>query len=284
MTGWNEDYRRIERALRFLADHADRRPALAEVATHVGLSDGHLQRLFVRWAGVSPKQFLQFLTAERAKTLLADAPTVLDATDEIGLSSAGRLHDLMVTLEAVTPGEYRSGGAGLTIRWGVQPTPFGPALVAVTERGVCEFGFLGDDDEAPAAVSALRARWSAATWVEDASAVAPVVGRAFGDAGEPLRLLVRGTNFQLKVWSALLRIPAGRVVSYGHLAAAIGQPTASRAVGTAIGQNPVGYLIPCHRVIQSLGGLGGYRWDPVRKRAMLGWEAARTTWSATEEN
>lgn len=273
------DYHRVERAIRFVADHAADQPELDDVARHLDLSPFHVQRLFTRWAGISPKRFLQFLTAERAKELLRDSDTVLDATYEIGLSSPSRLHDLLVTLEAATPGEWRARGQGLEIRWGVHPSPFGDCFLAVTDRGVTALAFVDGDPEE--AVEDLRRRWPRAEVVEDAEATAVWIDRVFRpealddeseDGPAPLPVYVGGTRFQVQVWRALLAIPEGRAVSYGDVARAVGRPNASRAVGQAVGANPVAWLIPCHRVLRSTGDFGGYRWGRTRKAALLAWE------------
>ena len=272
----SEDYRRIEQAIQYLEKHANSQPELSEIASAVGLSEYHFQRTFSRWAGISPKRFLQFLTKEGAKELLAKSENLLDTTYRVGLSSLGRLHDLFVTTEAVTPGEYKSGGAGLTIRYGLHDTPFGKALIGVTERGICHLGFVGNSEGD--AVDALVADWQQARMIEDYKATAPLVEPIFDlsrRGNTPLRLHLRGTNFQLKVWEALLRIPPGAVTSYEGLAEQAGRPGASRAVGAALGRNPVAVLIPCHRVIRKLGEFGNYRYGTIRKRALLGWEAAQ---------
>lgn len=274
-----DDYRRIERSIRHLAEHFRRRPSLAEAARAAHLSEFHFQRLFRRWAGVSPKRFVQFLTVEYAKRLLAESADVLSASHEAGLSGPGRLHDAFVALEAVTPGEYKSGGAGVTVRWGVHPTPLGRALVAVTPRGLCGLHFVEPDGE-EAALAAVRADRPRAEFREDPGATAGTAARLFGPGESaadrrPLTLHVAGTNFQIRVWEALLRIPEGRAVGYGTLAAAVGCPrTAARAVGRACAANPVAVLIPCHRVLREVGGPGGYRWGLARKLALLGREAA----------
>jgi len=272
----SEDYRRIEQAIQYLEKHASGQPELNEIASAVGLSEYHFQRTFSRWAGISPKRFLQFITKEGAKDLLAQSENLLDTTYGVGLSSLGRLHDLFVTTEAVTPGEYKSGGAGLTIRYGMHDTPFGKALIGATERGICHLGFVGNSEGD--AIDALVADWQQAKMIEDHKATAPLVEPIFdlsqrGNA--PLRLHLRGTNFQLKVWEALLRIPPGAVTSYEGLAEQAGHPGASRAVGTALGRNPIAVLIPCHRVIRKLGEFGNYRYGTIRKKALLGWEAAQ---------
>jgi AraC family transcriptional regulator of adaptative response/methylated-DNA-[protein]-cysteine methyltransferase len=267
----SQDYRRVERAIEFLDARWQEQPPLAEVAAHLGLSPFHFQRLFHRWAGVSPKRFVQWLTLEHAKPRLR-AGGVLAASLDAGLSGPSRLHDLFVRLEAVTPGEYRAAGRGLTLRWGMHDSPFGPAYLAVTERGLCALGFGGESE----ARTEIAHDWPAATLARDQAATAPWAARAFnGGMGEGLALFVRGTAFQLQVWRALLAVPAGELTSYQAIAARIGRPGAARAVGNAVGANPVAWLIPCHRVIRGLGTFGGYRWGRARKRVMLGWEAAR---------
>jgi AraC family transcriptional regulator of adaptative response/methylated-DNA-[protein]-cysteine methyltransferase len=265
-------YERVEKVIRYIEEHRLEQPRLAELAKAAGLSEFHLHRLFTKWAGTTPKAFLKALTSEHAKSLLASRD-VLAASVEAGLSGPGRLHDLMVTVEGMTPGELKSGGAGLTISHGVAQTPFGPALVAVTPRGVCHFEFLASR-AAAGAVAALRRRFPKARLSGDRKAAQAVADKAFKKGGA-LPVLLAGTAFQLKVWQALLRIPRGRASSYGALAAAVGSPKASRAVGSAVGANTVAFLIPCHRVIRETGALGGYRWGPRRKQAMLAWESAR---------
>jgi AraC family transcriptional regulator, regulatory protein of adaptative response / methylated-DNA-[protein]-cysteine methyltransferase len=272
------DYGRIEAAIHYLEENFQAQPALAEVAAHVGLSDYHFQRLFSRWAGTSPKRFLQFLTIQHAKTLLAESQSILDATYEAGLSSPSRLHDLFVTHEAITPGEYKQKGAGLTIQYGFHDSPFGECLIALTERGICGLHFVADGDR-EAALAEVQASWPQANFVADDDATRPFINPIFnlseGEERPSFPLYLKGTNFQIQVWQALLKIPAGTAVSYGTVAQFIGSPKASRAVGSAVGSNPVGYLIPCHRVIQQAGNLGNYRWGSSRKKAILGWEAAR---------
>lgn len=269
-------YERIARAIEYLRRHAEDQPDLAAAARHVNLSGHHFQRVFTRWAGVSPKRFVQYLTVEHAKSRLAMAHGVLDAAALVGLSGPGRLHDLFVTLEAMTPGEYKAGGAGLTVQYGVHVTPFGNALIAMTARGICGLQFLDDEG---AGVERLQSDWPAAELRRDPAATAPVAARLFGPLasrpGGALALLVKGTNFQVKVWRALLELPFGSLATYGDIAGRIGIPPAARAVGAAVGANPVAWLIPCHRVIRESGALGGYRWGVERKAAMLGWEAAR---------
>jgi AraC family transcriptional regulator of adaptative response/methylated-DNA-[protein]-cysteine methyltransferase len=275
------DYHRIEQAIRYLDSSAPAQPSLDDVARHVGLSPYHFQRLFTRWAGISPKRFSQVLTLEYAKELLRRSRNLLDATYDAGLSSGGRLYDMFVTLEGVTPGEYRANGAGLRIAAGFHDSPFGECLLALTERGICGLTFFDGDREA--AMRDLGERWPDAVIEEKPRRTSRTAGRLFraleirDPAGlVPIGLLVRGTNFQVKVWQALLEIPVGSVTTYEDIATRIGAPRAVRAVGTAVGRNPVAFLIPCHRVIRSTGALGGYRWGPERKRAMLAWESAAT--------
>jgi AraC family transcriptional regulator, regulatory protein of adaptative response / methylated-DNA-[protein]-cysteine methyltransferase len=274
------DYHRIERAIHFLDDAAPVRPSLDQVAKHVGMSPFHFQRLFTRWAGISPKRFSQVLALEYAKDRLRESRNMIDATYDAGLSSGGRLHDLFVTLEAVTPGEFRENGSGLRISAGFHESPFGEALVATTDRGVCGLSF--NDRDRRSALRDLAERWPMATIEERPRVTAPVAARIFEalevrdpESVVPLGLLVRGTNFQVKVWRALLQIPVGSVATYEDIATAVGSPGAVRAVGNAVGRNPVAFLIPCHRVIRTTGALGGYRWGLPRKRAMLAWETGR---------
>ena len=236
------------------------------------MSEYHFQRLFTRWAGVSPKRFLQFLTKEGAKELLSRSENLLDTTHQMGLSSLGRLHDLFVTTEAVTPGEYKTHGEGVTIRYGIHLTPFGKCLIGLTERGICHLGFVsGSEGEA---IDGLVNEWKEASMVEDYRSTAALVGPIFDlrydtRIKQPLTLHLRGTNFQLKVWEALLQIPAGTATTYEGLAQRIGQPGASRAVGSAVGHNPIAVLIPCHRVIRKVGDFGNYRYGELRKKALL---------------
>jgi len=270
------DFERVAQAIRYLDEHREEQPGLDEVAGAIGLSPFHFQRLFRRWAGISPKRFLQVLTAEHAKTMLRDSASLLDTSLETGLSGPGRLHDVFVALEAMTPGDYKAEGAGLDIEFGAAATPFGTALIARTQRGVCGLEFLEPEEDAGPGEAALRRRWPGARWLRRDATAREVASRIFvrKSAPEPLTLLVRGTNFQVQVWRALLRVPPGRVVAYGDLARGVGNPGASRAVGAAVASNPVAYLIPCHRVIRSTGAVGGYRWGTERKLAMLAWEDA----------
>lgn len=269
------DYDRIERAIEFLQVRRSAQPTLREVAREVGLSEFHFQRLFRRWAGLSPKRFLQFQTVEHAKQLLERSKNLLDVSYGAGLSGPGRLHDLFVALEAMTPGEYRAKGAGLTIEYGIHPSPFGPCLLAATERGICHLSFVKRSAGAP--LRELKREWPRAELRANPGRTGPLAERIFSPARngrrEPLSVLVRGTNFQIQVWRALLHIPRGAVVSYEDLAAVAGRPRAVRAAASAVANNPVAYLIPCHRVIRKTGAFGNYGGGPERKRAMLAWEA-----------
>ncbi len=273
----NTDYQRIEQAIVYLEEHALTQPTLDEVAQHIGLSPSHFQRLFKSWAGVSPKRFLQFLTIEHAKKLLRASASVFDTALDVGLSGPGRLHDLFVSVEAVTPGEFKTQGKDLQVIYGFHPTPFGECLLAFTSRGVCSLGFVDSGNKAEA-LNAFLESWRGAKIVENPQAGSKVLSQIFDPNGASehgsIKVFLKGTNFQLKVWEALLRIPEGAVVSYGSLADAVGRPGAHRAVGTAVGRNPVAYLIPCHRVLRTNGEIGGYHWGTSRKRAILAREAA----------
>ncbi|MBW4461790.1 MAG: bifunctional helix-turn-helix domain-containing protein/methylated-DNA--[protein]-cysteine S-methyltransferase [Nodosilinea sp. WJT8-NPBG4] len=272
----DETYRQIAEAIAFLRQHHLDQPDLTAIASHVHLSQYHFQRLFTQWAGISPKRFLQNLTVDYAKAKIAETKSLLELTENVGLSSLGRLHDLFVTLEAMSPGEFKAGGAGLEISYGIHATPFGPCLLAKTARGICNLHFL-DAANRETAERLLRAEWPGATLVADQSGTAGESDRIFTpNPDRPLALAVKGTNFQIQVWRALLQIPPGGLTTYQDLAEAIGRPTAARAVGNAIGRNPVGYLIPCHRVIRASGEWGGYRWGAARKTLLLGWEAGQT--------
>lgn len=265
----------IARALT-LIDESGPGLTLDGLAEKMGMSPAHFQRVFSQWVGVSPKRYQQYLTLDHARRLLADRFTVLDTALSAGLSGGGRLHDLFLTWEAMSPGDYARGGAGLTIHWGWFDSPFGPALVMGTERGICGIGFAAETG-AEATMADLRARWPEAAFVEDRARLRPWALSAFGTEGGTRRtpVLLIGAPFQIKVWEALLRIPSGHVTTYGEIAGSIGHPAAVRAVGTAVGRNPVSFLIPCHRALRKSGGLGGYHWGLPVKRAMLAWESAR---------
>lgn len=271
------NYARIERAIRFIEDNRLRQPTLGEIAAGVGMSPFHLQRVFTTWAGVSPKLFLRYVTFDHAREALLDSSPVLDTALDVGLSGPGRLHDLFVTLEAVTPGEVGAGGRGLEIRYGRHDGVFGRFLVAATGRGVCRVSF---EQEGEDQIEALGDAWPNARLVKDEAYTWKAAGEALAcgmdSGGSPIRLWARGTNFQIKVWEALLRVPSGRLVRYGDIARAVGKPGASRAVGRAVGANPIALLIPCHRAIRASGRFEtGYRWGSARKRALIAWEAAR---------
>lgn len=273
----HRDYQRIQKAIEYMADNWSDQPSLEQVARAVELSPAHFTRLFTRWAGISPKQYLRALTLERAKDELLAGRDLLSTSQALGLSGPGRLHDLFVDIEAMTPGEYKRGGAGLEIRHAWTRTDFGLCHVAATQRGLCSVSF--QDQQTAAPLEQLLADWPAARLVEDQS-VPVVLDRALaalaaGDKPEAMRVLVRGTNFQVQVWRALLRIPLGFTLSYGELAAELGRPSGARAVGSAVGANRIGFLIPCHRVLRAGGALGGYRWGEPRKRVILAWELAR---------
>jgi len=263
-------YAVIVRALKII-DAGGPGLTLDDLAAQMGMSAAHFQRTFSQWVGVSPKRYQQYLTLDHARRLLADRFTVLETAHATGLSGGGRLHDLFLTWEAMSPGDYAAGGAGLVIRWAYVPTPFGEALVMATDRGICGLGFTEEFGRGWS-MADLTARWPRATYLEDHS-IAENAAAAI--AGRPAKLHLIGAPFQIKVWEALLHVPSGHVTSYSELAGAVGHPTAQRAVGTAVGRNPISFLVPCHRALRKSGGLGGYHWGLPVKRAMLAWEAAR---------
>ncbi len=273
------DYERVARVIRFLDRHHTEQPDLAALADAAGLSPFHFHRLFSNWAGVTPKDFLQCLTLEHVRQLLREGDNVFDAAINAGLSGPGRLHDLCVTLEAASPGEMKSGGAGLEIDFGFADTPFGEAVIAETKRGICHLSFV-DEHGRDCARDLLVSQWPNAKLQRNDARIAEVAARIFDRAdlatvNRPLRALVRGTEFQVRVWRALLQVRAGSLTTYGRLAEAIGQSQAARAVGSAVAANPIAFIIPCHRVIRETGALGHYHWDPIRKRAIVGWELSR---------
>lgn len=272
------DYERVARVIRHLDEHRLSQPDLATLAEFAGLSPFYLHRLFTRWAGITPKNLLRCLTLEHVKTLLREGESVLDASLESGLSGPGRLHDLTVSLEAATPGEWKSGGRDLEITCGVAETPFGECLIGETARGICHLAFLAAD-EADAEDASLMRQWPEARFVRNDGRAKELAARIFARPemtpnGLSLRAVVKGTEFQVRVWRALLQIPPGSLVTYGNLASALGKPGAARAVGNAVGQNSVAFLIPCHRVIRETGLSGNYKWGRIRKRAILAWETA----------
>lgn len=272
------DYERVRRIVAFISERRREQPSLDAIATHVGLSATHVHHLFRRWAGLSPKAFLAAITLEAAKGLLADEASVLDAAHEVGLSGPGRLHDLFVTHEALTPGEWKGAGAGLALHYGYHATPFGECVAVASPRGLAGLGFVDEGDRA-GALADMRRRWPRASFTEDAAATAPLAARVFDPAlwraDRPLQVVLIGTDFELKVWRTLLRIPFGRAATYAGIAADLGSPGAARAVGAAVGRNPLSFVVPCHRVLGSGGRLTGYHWGLTRKQAMLGWEAGR---------
>ncbi len=273
---FNRDYQRVERAIQFLSQHVREQPRLEQVAAEIGLSEYHFQRLFRRWAGISPKRFLQYLTAEQACELLRSSRSVLDAAFDAGLSGTGRLHDLMIAMHAATPAEVKSRGAGLAIHYGIHPSPFGECLIAVTERGICALEFLSPLTRAQS-IANLKASWTAANVRESPRMTRAIVERLYEPRSKrtPPPIYVAGTNFQIRVWEALLRIPPGCIAAYEDVARLLGVPRATRAVASAVARNPVALLIPCHRVIRKTGAFGDYRWGTARKQALLAWESAR---------
>jgi len=269
----SQDYELVARAIQYVQENFQRQPSLKEISDHVGYSESHFHRLFTRWVGISPKRFLQFLTKEYALNLLRRSANVLQVAYQSGLSGSGRLHDLLVTCEAVTPGEIKALGAGLTISFGFHPTPFGECLLAHTARGVCSLSFLKPDGHEEA-FQRLQALFPKAQLLESPASSRLFIEQIFfpGKRALPLPVMLHGTNFQIKVWEALLRIPPGTVVTYEDVAEYIGMPRASRAVGRAVGSNHLPVIIPCHRVIRKDGGLGGYAFGTDRKLALLGYE------------
>lgn len=276
-------YEQIARAIDYLTANYREQPPLSQLAETANLSEFHFQRLFTEWAGVSPKKFGQYLTLEHAKAQLREGVPLAVAAQEAGLSGTGRLHDLFVTIEGVTPGQFKQAGIGLVLTYGLFDSPFGTYALGVINEKIALLQFVSDDvpETGQPPEQLVAAAWPEARLVYDPTAIKHIADQVFPTGStskmpqQPLPVLLRGSAFQLKVWEALLKIPEGRLVSYDQIAGAIGQPTASRAVGTAIGSNPIGYLIPCHRVIKKTGLFGGYRWGADRKQAMLGWEAAR---------
>lgn len=269
-------YRKIAKAIAYLDENFKQQPSLDQVAEQLHMSTFHFQRLFKEWVGISPKKYLQFLTVNYAKSQLeTEKSSLLNVAADAGLSGTGRLHDLFVKIEGMTPGEYKKGGQNLTINYSFAETPFGDVLVASTSKGICYLAFI---ENAEQGIEELRKQFPNATYQEKSDLNQENTLLIFNNDWSQLseiKFHLKGTDFQLKVWQALLSIPQGGLVTYGEVARRINQPTASRAVGTAIGSNPIAYLIPCHRIIQSSGNTGGYRWNPIRKKAMIGWEAAK---------
>jgi AraC family transcriptional regulator of adaptative response/methylated-DNA-[protein]-cysteine methyltransferase len=272
------DYDVVRRAIAYISGHWRSQPEIEEIAEASGVTATDLHHLFRRWAGLTPKAFVQALTLDRARELLRDSASVLDASYEVGLSGPGRLHDLFVTHEAMSPGEWKSGGEGLTVSYGFHPSLFGTALVMATERGLCGLAF-SDLGQERAALVDMRRRWPRATYEEDSARTSAIAARIFDKnlwrQDRPLRVVLIGTDFEVRVWETLLRIPMGRATTYSTIAGSIGAPKAARAVGAAVGRNPISFVVPCHRVLGKSGALTGYHWGITRKRAMLGWEAGK---------
>jgi AraC family transcriptional regulator of adaptative response/methylated-DNA-[protein]-cysteine methyltransferase len=272
------DYAVVQRAIAYITEHWRGQPEIEEIAAAVSVTETELHHLFRRWAGLTPKAFLQALTLDHARKLLRDSASVLDASYEVGLSGPGRLHDLFVTHEAMSPGEWKTGGEGLTIRYGFHYSPFGTALIMATDRGLAGLAF-GDAGEEQKSMADMTSRWPKANYVEDKEGTGTIAQRIFDPkqwrAERPLRVILIGTDFQVRIWETLLTIPMGRAVTYSDIASKIMKPNASRAVGAAVGRNPISFVVPCHRVVGKTGELTGYHWGITRKRAMLGWEAGK---------
>jgi AraC family transcriptional regulator of adaptative response/methylated-DNA-[protein]-cysteine methyltransferase len=277
------DYDVVRRAIAYISEHWRNQPEIEEIAAAAGVSGGDLHHLFRRWAGLTPKAFLAAITIDHARRLLRDSASVLDASYEVGLSGPGRLHDLFVTHEAMSPGEWKTGAAGLRMSYGFHPSPFGTVLVMATDRGLAGLAFADTDEEA-ATFADMSGRWPKARYVEDAAATAPLAQRVFDPSlwrsDRPLRIVLIGTDFEVRVWETLLRVPLGGATTYSAIASKVCTPKAARAVGAAIGRNPLCFVVPCHRVIGKHGDLTGYHWGITRKRAMLGWEAGKLNTAA----
>jgi AraC family transcriptional regulator of adaptative response/methylated-DNA-[protein]-cysteine methyltransferase len=273
------DYDAVRRTIAFISEHWRAQPTIEAMADAASVTPDELHHLFRRWAGLTPKAFMQALTLDNAKRLLRDSASVLDAAYDSGLSGPGRLHDLFVTHEAMSPGEWKKGGAGMTLHYGFHPSPFGTAIVIASDRGLAGLAFADEGDER-AALKDMQRRWPLATYVEDHAGTAALAGRVFDSsqwrADQPLRVVLIGTDFEVRVWETLLKIPMGRATTYSDVACKIDAPKASRAVGAAVGKNPISFVVPCHRVIGKSGALTGYHWGITRKRAMLGWETGQT--------
>ena len=271
------DYARVRRAIAYLTRNWREHPSLEALAAEMGLNATQAQKLFHRWAGLTPKQFVQAITLDHARALLADRETVLDTAYDVGLSGPGRLHDLFVTHEAMTPGEYRNRGEGVEIAYGFHPGPFGLALVMATPRGLCGLAFCDGETDRAETLADMTRRWPRAAYVEDTEATEVHARRIFDrdtwDPDRPLRVVMIGTDFEVRVWETLLKIPFGKATTYGDIARKLGKPNAARAVGAAVGRNPMSFVVPCHRVLGKSGALTGYHWGLTRKRAILGWES-----------
>ena len=270
------DYDMVKHTLAFISENWRDQPSLDTLADQAGLSPTHLQRLFTRWAGLSPKAFLQAVTLDHARGLLRDSASILDASYELGLSGPGRLHDLCVTHEGMSPGIYKAHGRGLNIQYGFHDCPFGRALILITSEGLAGLAF-ADNGKEKSALADMTSRWPEATYVENQQATASYARRIFESErwkpDQPLKIVFIGSDFEIRVWETILRIPFGKASTYSDIACHIGKPKAARAVGSAVGKNPISFVVPCHRVLEKSGGLGGYHWGLTRKRAILGWEA-----------
>lgn len=277
MAASQTDYQTIQAAIRYLSEHGPDTLDLPRFALALGLNERQLSDLFRRWCGLSPKSFAQAVALDHAKSLLADRQSVLDTTYAVGLSSTSRLHDLFVRYEAMPPGIFRAGGAGLDMVWGAAPSPFGMAVVTATDYGMSGLGFAGDGLTLEQAFHDLARRWPNARFTRNDARVAPLIAQAFDPAqwaaDRPVRVVLIGTDFEVKVWETLLKIPLGGATTYARVASHIGRPKAARAVGAAVGKNPISFVVPCHRVVGTSGALTGYHWGVPRKRAILGWEA-----------
>jgi AraC family transcriptional regulator of adaptative response/methylated-DNA-[protein]-cysteine methyltransferase len=279
-TETNINYQRIEQAIKYLEENFQRQPELDEVADKVHLSPFHFQRIFTDWAGISPKRFLQFLTVDFLKSKLQESRNIVEAAESAGLSSQSRVYDLFTTLEAVTPQEYKLKGTGIHVEYGFHETPFGTCLIGITQRGICWLSFVGVDDNPQSQMEAMKEHWHNSVFHQNQDLTHAFVRQIFLEEpsnGKKLHLLVKGTNFQVKVWEALLRLPMGGVTTYQGIAEAIQNPKAMQAVGSAVGSNHIAYLIPCHRVIRKDGVLGEYRWSAMRKKSIIGWEMAKAS-------
>jgi AraC family transcriptional regulator of adaptative response/methylated-DNA-[protein]-cysteine methyltransferase len=275
----NDDYSVVRRAIEYISQHWRTQPEIEQIAHAVGVTPDELHHLFRRWAGLTPKAFLQALTLDNARKLLRDSASVLDASYEVGLSGPGRLHDLFVTHEAMSPGEWKAGGEGVSMSYGFHPSPFGLALVMANERGLAGLAF-GDPGEDKAMLDDMTRRWPKAAYAENSAQTAQLAARVFNPdlwrPDRPLRIVMIGTDFEVRVWETLLGIPMGKCSTYSDIASKIGRPKAARAVGAAVGKNPMSFVVPCHRVLGRSGDITGYHWGLTRKRAMLGWEAGKT--------
>jgi AraC family transcriptional regulator, regulatory protein of adaptative response / methylated-DNA-[protein]-cysteine methyltransferase len=284
----SRDYLLIHRAIAFLTRTWTEQPSLEALARHLALSPAHCQKLFKRWCGLSPKEFVQAITLDHARALLDGSASVLDAAHEVGLSGGSRLHDLFVSHEAMTPGDYKRRGEGLGMAYGFHPSPFGEALLIATDRGVAGLAFINEDagQSRKEALADMMRRWPKARFTAAPDRTEPFARHIFNAAAwcrdQPVRLVMIGTDFEVRVWETLLKIPMGRAVSYTDIARHIGAPTASRAVGSAVGRNPISFVVPCHRVLRGDGSLGGYHWGLTRKRALIGWETGRTAAAARD--